>query len=47
MHEFRFELLNVTNHKNVYSSYYNENTQKVEYDYQTGIIPAIGYRIEF
>ncbi|MCP3930446.1 MAG: TonB-dependent receptor [Bacteroidetes bacterium] len=47
MHEFRFELLNVTNHKNVYSNYYNDNTQKVEYDHQTGIIPAIGYRIEF
>lgn len=47
MHEFRIELLNVTNHKNVASQYYNSNTQRLENDTQTGIIPAIGYRIEF
>ena len=46
-HEFRIDILNVTNHQNIASQYYNSNNQKIEYDTQTGIIPAITYRIEF
>ncbi len=45
--ELRFELLNVTNHQNIYAQYYNSNTGNIEFDTQTGIIPAFGYRIEF
>lgn len=46
-HEFRIDILNVTNHENVASQSYNPATQQLEYDKQTGIIPAITYRIEF
>ncbi len=45
--EFRFDLLNVTNHKNIASQNYNVNTENIEFDKQTGIIPAVSYRIEF
>ena len=47
MHEFRIELLNVTNRKNIASQYYNTGSQRIENDTQTGIIPALGYRVEF
>jgi hypothetical protein len=46
-HEFRFDLLNVTNHENYYSQNYNKNTGNIEYDKHTGVIPALTYRIEF
>ncbi len=46
-HEIRFDLLNVTDHKNIYSQGYSSATQNIEYDTQTGIIPALTYRIEF
>jgi len=46
-HEFRLELLNLTNRRNVRESFYNDNIQNIEFDYQTRLIPGIGYRIEF
>ena len=47
MHEMRLELLNLTNRKNVASQFYNSATGNLQNELQTGIIPAIGYRIEF
>lgn len=46
-HEFRLDVLNLTNHENIYTQSYNSSTQNLEYDKQTGIIPALTYRIEF
>lgn len=47
MHELRLELLNLTNRKNVASQFFNAQTGNIQNELQTGIIPAIGYRIEF
>ncbi|MEM7103107.1 MAG: TonB-dependent receptor [Bacteroidota bacterium] len=46
-HEWRLDLLNLTNHQNVQSAYYNGRGQTIAYDRQTGFIPALSYRIEF
>ncbi len=46
-HELGIEILNLTNHHNVAFRYYNNHTQSIEDDFHTGIIPGIGYRIEF
>ncbi|WP_299553776.1 TonB-dependent receptor [Seonamhaeicola sp.] len=46
-HEIRVDILNFTNRENIASRSYNVFTQNIESDRQTGIIPAIGYRIEF
>jgi len=46
-HEFRIDILNFTNRENIASRSYNDFTQNIETNTQTGIIPAIGYRIEF
>lgn len=46
-HEFRFDLLNATNKKNIVYQFYNYDTQQVDNETETGIIPALTYRIEF
>ncbi len=46
-HEFRIDLLNIGNRRNIATSYYNDAIQGIEYDTQTGFIPAFGYRVEF
>lgn len=46
-HTFSFDIQNVTNHKNLYISYYDNDKQKIKKEYQLGIFPFFNYRIEF
>jgi len=41
------DIQNVTNRLNVYNQYYNEDDNKIVYNYQTGLIPILNYKIEF
>ena len=41
------DIQNVTNHQNIFSAYYDFNTQNIEKNYQLGLIPVLNYRIEF
>ena len=41
------DIQNVINHQNIYSAYYDVNTQNIEKSYQLGLIPVLNYRIEF
>ena len=45
--ESYFEILNVTNHKNIYSQYYIANKNEYSYIYQNGFMPMGGCRIYF
>ena len=47
-HTFLVDLQNVTNNtKNIYSTEYNAEKNKVDYNYQIGIFPFISYKLEF
>lgn len=46
-HELAIDIVNVTNHKNVYREKYNSDTQKTKTYYQQGIFPMGLYRINF
>jgi hypothetical protein len=41
------DIQNLTNRLNVYNQYYNDETNAIEYNYQTGMIPILNYKIEF
>ncbi len=41
------DIQNVTNHKNIYGRYYNEETNSLKTYYQTPLIPVLSYKIEF
>lgn len=41
------DIQNVTNRLNVYNQYFNEDDNKITYNYQTGLIPVLNYKIEF
>jgi outer membrane receptor protein involved in Fe transport len=41
------DIQNVTNRQNVYNQYFDEDTNKIVYSYQTGFLPVLNYRIEF
>jgi hypothetical protein len=41
------DIQNVTNRLNVYNQYYNEDENKIVYNYQTGLIPILNYKVEF
>lgn len=41
------DIQNVSNRKNVGGKYFNEQTQKIDYWYQTPLIPILSYKIEF
>lgn len=41
------DIQNVTNRLNVYNEYFNEEKNIIEYNYQTGLIPVLNYKIEF
>jgi hypothetical protein len=45
--EWAFDVTNATNHKNVYSKYYDEPTKTLKYSYQQGLYPMVLYRINF
>jgi hypothetical protein len=46
-HSFMFDVQNVTNHQNLYGSYYDADKAKIRKVYQMGFFPIFNYRIEF
>lgn len=46
-HSFMLDFQNVTNHKNLFLSYYDEDKQAIKKIYQMGFFPIINYRVEF
>ncbi len=46
-HSIMIDIQNVTGRQNVFSEYFNQNTQKSEFYYQTGFLPTFNYRVEF
>lgn len=46
-HTIRLDAQNVTNRQNIFSTYFNDDTGKIENFYQTGLFPVLNYRIEF
>jgi len=46
-HSILIDCQNVTNRQNVFAQYYNEDKQKIEKYYQTGLLPTFNYRLEF
>ncbi|UCG26712.1 MAG: TonB-dependent receptor, partial [Bacteroidales bacterium] len=45
--EWKLDILNVTNRKNMLKKKYNSQTEKIEIRYQNPIIPLLSYRIQF
>ena len=45
--EWALDLTNITNHKNIYSKSYNNDTQQIVASYQQGFFPMMLYRITF
>ena len=41
------DIQNLTNRLNVYNQYYNEDENRIVYNYQTGLIPILNYKIDF
>ncbi len=41
------DIQNITNRLNVYNQYYNDEKNVIEYNYQTGLIPVLNYKVEF
>ena len=41
------DIQNVTNRLNVYNQYFDEEKNMTVYNYQTGLIPVLNYKIEF
>ena len=46
-HYFFFDVENVLNHKNILQQVYDDSKQTMIYDYQLGVFPYGGYRLEF
>ncbi|HKM93537.1 MAG TPA: carboxypeptidase-like regulatory domain-containing protein [Prolixibacteraceae bacterium] len=45
--EWALDITNLTNHKNIYSSYYDTELKDIAYVYQQGLYPMVLYRINF
>ena len=45
--EWRLDIINVTNHKNLRRKYFEPETNSIEIEYQNPIIPVFSYRIMF
>lgn len=45
--EWALDITNLTNHKNIYSSYYDTKQKDIAYVYQQGLYPMVLYRINF
>jgi hypothetical protein len=41
------DLMNATNHQNVFASYFDPHSGTIKTSYQLGLLPVISYRIEF
>ena len=46
-HTIALDVQNVTNRKNIYGKYYNEESNSIKTSYQTSLIPILSYKIEF
>jgi glyceraldehyde-3-phosphate dehydrogenase/erythrose-4-phosphate dehydrogenase len=46
-HSFSLDIQNVTNHQNLYFSWYDNDKGVVKKVYQMGFFPLFNYRIEF
>lgn len=46
-HTILLDLQNALNRQNVFTLYYDEDTQNIEKFYQTGLLPIFNYRVEF
>lgn len=46
-HEIGFDLMNLTNHKNIFSREWDENSSSIKTIYQTGFLPIFLYRLTF
>ncbi len=46
-HTLQLDILNITNHTNYYSSYYNTKDGEIKREKMLGIIPNLSYRIDF
>ena len=46
-HTIMIDIQNVTNRENLFGQYYDEASQQLEADTQTGLFPFINYRLEF
>lgn len=46
-HSIRLDIQNLTNRANIFSQYYDSETNSLEYYYQNGIFPLLNYRVEF
>lgn len=46
-HTLLMDIQNLSNQQNIGGQFYNEDTQEIEYWYQTGMLPVFNYRIEF
>jgi len=45
--EWKLEIINLTNNKNMLEKYYDNSTQSIKVEYQNTLIPLISYRIQF
>ena len=46
-HTILLDIQNLTNRQNIYSQYYDSDSNSLEYWYQNGIFPLLNYRVEF
>ncbi len=46
-HSFSLDIQNITNHQNLYYSYYDNDKGRIRKEYQLGFFPIFNYRIEF
>lgn len=46
-HTLSFDIQNLTGNKNLYTSYYDNDSRSVKKEYQLGMFPFLNYRIEF
>lgn len=46
-HGLFLEIQNVTNRENIFTQYFNTESNQIDYYYQTGLLPNLNYRIEF
>ena len=46
-HSISLDIQNITNHQNLYYSYYDNDKGRVKKEYQLGLFPFINYRVDF
>ncbi len=46
-HEMGLDIRNILNRKNIFDRYYDNYTNRIEFNYQIGFFPVLFYRVEF